>query len=878
MAKTDIGPKIGIENEAQFRRELNAINQGMKTLDAEAKAVAASMQDEADAAKKSAAQKDVLERKISTQAEKLKMLEQGLEASAKKYGEADTRTQKWQKAVYDATGDLANMEHELKGLDGAVDETTGSMKEAGDAALGWADVMKGSICADAVKAGVKALAGFIRDAASALRDASSAGALYADTYNTMAATTGLSTDTLQEYAYMADLVDVSLETLTGAQTKMLNSMRKAKAGTGDAAEAWKAMDIHITNADGSLRDTEDVLNETLKALGKIENETERDAAAMSIFGKSAQELNPLIKAGADQLDAMRKEAHDTGYVLSGSALTALNRQQDAMDRLSKRAEAVSNAFAAKMAPSVAQGAEALIDAFDNPRVQRGIDVVSEGVASLTSGVMELAADALPTLFKVFDFGDERLRLYNDAQLEIVNRADKIAAAHDELVGEYKANAREILNETERTQNLWKELQTLAGESGNVKSADHDRAQLLLSELNQALGTEYKMNDNLILQYQEMQKEIDNLIKKQEAEALIQAGKEAFTQADVQKTQMLQAAADLVPQIENAGRALEIAGRDYVKAREYAERFADGTEEGETKRLRYLQSYEKAVSDAQKTFDSLNESYKQYNEQAATYYKEIDRWQKAQAAAAQGNYKEAVRLLTDEFGATLDYYRSKKKLNEQEKEDLRNKIESQERLIEQYKKNLEKGLTGFSEAGLKELEDYVADAKRILDGKDVGSAYLDGLESALRDKQRKARIREAAREVARTVDDAARRTLEIRSPSRKAKYVGQMWDQGLIAGMESQKAALKESASDLGRTMMEASWPGAQEIGNYYGGNYSVPIGKQGGAGATSAYTTNLGGINITIPGAGAVNEDVLAQRIAVRLTDELTRAQRGGRR
>ena len=171
MAKTDIGPKIGIEGEAQFRRELNEINQGMKTLDAEAKAVAASMQDEADAAKKSAAQKDVLERQISTQVEKLKKLQEGLEASAKKYGEADTRTQKWQKAVYDATADLANMEHELKGLDGAVDETTDSMEEAGDAALTWSDVMKGSICADAVKAGVKALAGFIRDAASALRDA-----------------------------------------------------------------------------------------------------------------------------------------------------------------------------------------------------------------------------------------------------------------------------------------------------------------------------------------------------------------------------------------------------------------------------------------------------------------------------------------------------------------------------------------------------------------------------------------------------------------------------------------------------------------------------------------------------------------------------------
>ena len=74
MGKTDIGPKIGIEGEAQFRRELAQINQGMKTLDAEAKAVAAAMQDETDAEKKAAAQKDVLNRKILSQKEKLEKL------------------------------------------------------------------------------------------------------------------------------------------------------------------------------------------------------------------------------------------------------------------------------------------------------------------------------------------------------------------------------------------------------------------------------------------------------------------------------------------------------------------------------------------------------------------------------------------------------------------------------------------------------------------------------------------------------------------------------------------------------------------------------------------------------------------------------------
>lgn len=878
MAKTDIGPKIGIDGEAQFRRELNAINQGMKTLDAEAKAVAASMQDETDAEKKAAAQKDVLNRQILSQKEKLEKLQQGLEQSAKKFGEADTRTQKWQKAVYDATADLANMEHELKGLDSSVDEAAGSMQEAEKAATGWADVMKGNLCSEAVKKGVQALAKSVKEVASALWDATKSGAAYADTYNTMAATTGMSTETLQEYAYMADLIDVSMDTLTGAQTKMLNSMRKAKDGTGDAAETWKTLGIRITDANGSLRSTEDVLNDTLAALGSIENETERDAAAMTIFGRSAQDLNPLIETGADKLKELRKEAHDAGYILSGSALSALNKQQDALDRLSKKTEAVGNRFAAKLAPGVASAAEALNGAFDNPRVKLGLDALSTGLGNLADRAGNLAAQILPELMKVFGVLDERLYLYNDTQIELANNLNELQSAHAELAGEYKNNAQNIVGERERIEKLWAELQTLTDETGNVKKADEERADYILHELNNALGTEYTRNGAIIEQYQTMQKEIGNLIKQKEAEALLEANKDLYTNADAKRREALQNAADYYAQIGEAEQAVANAQAALDRQKENLRNTPGYAYKGEAyvEEMTGMQKYE--LQKAKTALDKIKNDYETARNNAAEYYETVYRYESAQSAILQKNYDGAIQLLTDEYSVNLDYYKRKKELDEKDKKDLQNNIESAKRAISEYKRNMEAGLTGFTAAGLKELEDYVADAKRILDGKDVGSAYLDGLESALRDKQRKARLREAANEVARTVDVAARRTLEVQSPSKKAKYIGRMWGKGLIIGVESQKTALRESASDLGRTLMAASWPGAQEIGSYYGGNYSVPIGKQGGAGETSSYTTNLGGINITIPGAGAVNEDVLAQRIAVRLTDELTKAQRGGRR
>ena len=105
----DIGPKIGIDGEAEFRKELNNINQQLKTLGSEMKAVTSAFEAGDDSQEALAAQSQVLTRQLSAQEEKLTQLQKGLDAAAQKYGENDTRTLKWAQAVNDATADLNRM-------------------------------------------------------------------------------------------------------------------------------------------------------------------------------------------------------------------------------------------------------------------------------------------------------------------------------------------------------------------------------------------------------------------------------------------------------------------------------------------------------------------------------------------------------------------------------------------------------------------------------------------------------------------------------------------------------------------------------------------------------------------------------------------------
>ena len=101
---------------------------------------------------------------------------------------------------------------------------------------------------------------------------------------------------------MADLVDTSLGTMTGSMTKLTRAMQKARGGNKDAVATFEQLGVQVTNADGSLRDSTDVFFDIIDALGAMEEGTERDALAMDIFGKSAQELNPLIAAGSAAIE------------------------------------------------------------------------------------------------------------------------------------------------------------------------------------------------------------------------------------------------------------------------------------------------------------------------------------------------------------------------------------------------------------------------------------------------------------------------------------------------------------------------------------------------------------------------------------------------
>lgn len=444
----NINTRFTLSGEKEYKQAISEIGSGMNVLNSEMRKVQSAYAQNADSVEALSAKNDVLGRKISTQTEKIEYLRAALQQSAEKYGEADKRTMQWQTSLNNAEAELNNLNNQFDENKQKIADSSKEMGNLGDVVNGLTsklgiqlpDGMKSSMNAMgsldaqslALAGGFAAVAAAIIKAEKAMISMTKESAAFADNIITLSMQTGQSTQQLQEFSYATELIDVSVDTLQGSLRKLTNNMQDTMNGTGNAKDSFDALGISVTNADGSMRNANDVFYETIDALGKVKNETERDAMSMDIFGRSAQDLNPLIIQGSKTLKAYADEAHNMGYVLDDEALSALGAVDDAYQRLQKTQEGVKNQLAVEFAPyleefygdvtsMVKDGGKAIkdsgiVDAFGmlletvgdilNPMS----DLSNNRVPALTKAlqplakVMALMADAAELLKGVINFG------------------------------------------------------------------------------------------------------------------------------------------------------------------------------------------------------------------------------------------------------------------------------------------------------------------------------------------------------------------------------------------------------------------------------------------------------------------------------------------
>lgn len=394
--------RVGVAGEQTYREALKNISRELRVQKVEMDAVTSAYGANQNSIEALSAKQEALTKQQDAHREKVQILSEMLEIAKQEFGENSEEADQYriklataqtalnkcsneinttstalaeaQKATQesaDATDDLGDTVGEagdaLDEYGEAAGETGDSLDELGDSAddasgknQSFLSVMAGAAktLGNVVVAGAKAAARALLEVGKAAANATKEGfelskeaGKYADDIATLSTQTGVLQSSLQQWTYASNFVDTSVDSITSSMTKLTQTMGNALNGSSEASDKFATLGVSITDVHGRLRSTEDVFWDAIDALGKIENPAERDAAAIALFGESAQKLNPLIAAGREGFEALNAEAERLGTVFSDDEIATMGGFDDAMQRNSQAVSGLKNAIGLALIPA-----------------------------------------------------------------------------------------------------------------------------------------------------------------------------------------------------------------------------------------------------------------------------------------------------------------------------------------------------------------------------------------------------------------------------------------------------------------------------------------------------------------------------------------------
>lgn len=331
-----IGPKIGIDGEAEFRKQIRDINSEYKALEAETKALTAAFEANGDEQAKLNGTARVLEQQIDSQKRKMKLLEDAVEKASKQYGENSVEAIRLRGALYDTQATLTGLEGELKDVtqqlsrsSDAMEELENSTEDAGGAALNFKDILGANFLADAALDALyevgDAVADFAKGMPEAAADVNAANSQFEQTFGDLENT---ATSTLQS---ISDDTKIAVTRMQGDFTKLFAFTKSVGGDSEEAMDiAGRAMRAAADNAayyDKSIEEATEQLQSFLKgnyendaALGIAATETSRNAKANELYAKSFKDLTEAQKV--DVLLAMVEAGNEASGALGQAAREA----------------------------------------------------------------------------------------------------------------------------------------------------------------------------------------------------------------------------------------------------------------------------------------------------------------------------------------------------------------------------------------------------------------------------------------------------------------------------------------------------------------------------------------------------------------------------
>ena len=273
-----------------------------------------------------------------------------------------------------------------------VDKATGSakklqtqVKDAGDASDKWSKQLSGTAITLAKWSAATAVAAatgtalFVKSAID-----------QADAANILSQKLGITTEALTKLQYAAQLSDVSQQALEGGLRKLATTLTTAQDPASKAAKAL--LDIGLSARELIAIPADQQLGRIGDALNNVQNQSQRAALAQQIFGKTGQQLLPILAEGTAGIKNFGDEAERAGVVIDSAFAARAGVFNDNLDRIKSAASGLGLNIAEELLPRLTELQERILALASDPEVTRGL-------ADLFSGIVTLALDAAEALGK-----------------------------------------------------------------------------------------------------------------------------------------------------------------------------------------------------------------------------------------------------------------------------------------------------------------------------------------------------------------------------------------------------------------------------------------------------------------------------------------------
>lgn len=368
----DIGPKIGIDGEAQFRNELNAITSDLKGLGTEMQIVTTKFGENDKSMKAARESAKLLQEQQDQLNAKLEMQQKALNAAVEKYGENSLEANKWREAVKGTTLELEKNNVALKDAEKNASLFAKGMEIGGKALKGVATA--------AAAAGV-AIGGVVAGLVKGATDTAKAG----DEIDKMSQKLGMSAEAYQEWDYVLKISGTEMSNMQTGLKTLTNKLDDAKNGSAGAQEMFAKLGLSMGELNTMSR--EDVFAAVINGFQGMADSTERAALANDLFGRSGQELTPLFNTTAEETQELINKANEYGMVMSQDMVTASANYVDAQTTLQGALSGLKNQMMSDLLPSLTDVALGLAEVFGGDP-DKGIAQVQTGIENMMSGISE----------------------------------------------------------------------------------------------------------------------------------------------------------------------------------------------------------------------------------------------------------------------------------------------------------------------------------------------------------------------------------------------------------------------------------------------------------------------------------------------------------